>query len=122
VLAGVLGGLAEKFGWEPRPLRLLYGIVTVATMGAALIPYIAMWAIARPHGPPRITPRLWRSHTNSVVGGVLGGLSEKWGSSATVLRVAYVIGTGLTGFIPGILLYLLVWTGTQTSDRLHDRR
>jgi phage shock protein PspC (stress-responsive transcriptional regulator) len=122
VLAGVLGGLAEKFGWETRPLRLLFGILTFATAGAALIPYLAVWAIARPHGPPRITPRFWRSPTNSVLGGVLGGLSEKWGRSPTVLRAAYVVGTGLTGFIPGILVYLLVWTATPTSDRLHDRR
>ena len=116
VLAGVLGGLAEKFGWEPRPLRILYGLVTFATMGAALLPYVAMWAITRPHGPPRLTPRFQRSSTNAVFGGVLGGLAEKWDASPTLLRVSYFVLTGVTGVFPGVLAYLVTWTATRAAD------
>lgn len=112
VLAGVLGGLAEKFGWDPRPLRLLYGIATVGTMGMVLIPYLVVWAITGTRGLPRPSLRFWRSRTDKVVSGVLGGLAERWGINAFVLRGLYAAGTVLTGFLPGIVTYLVLWTGT----------
>jgi phage shock protein PspC (stress-responsive transcriptional regulator) len=116
VVAGVLGGLAEKFGWEPRPLRLLYGLITVGTMGAALIPYLAVWSITRARGSAPPMPPLWRSRTNRVVGGVLGGLAERWGINATVLRGVYASITIATGGVPGILTYLVLWTATRPLD------
>ena len=60
VFAGVLGGLAEKFGLEARPLRILYGLLTALSGGLLAIPYFAVWAITQPHGPSRREPRLWR--------------------------------------------------------------
>src|SRR5918992_176062 len=90
VFAGVLGGLAEKFGLEASPLRLLYGLLTVVSGGLLAIPYVAIWAITRPHGPPRSAPRLWRSRSDKVIGGVLGGLAEKFETSSMFLRVLFV--------------------------------
>jgi phage shock protein PspC (stress-responsive transcriptional regulator) len=116
LVVGVIGGLAEKFGLEAQPLRLLYGLVTFATMGVALVPYLAVWAITRPHGPAPAAPRFWRSRTSKVVAGVIGGLAEKWGANSFLLRGVYAAATVVTGGIPGVLLYLLLWTGTRPLD------
>jgi phage shock protein C len=109
VIAGVIGGLAEKFGWDPLPARLLYGLLTIASGGLLAIPYVAIWAITRAHGPARLSPRLWRSRSNKVIGGVLGGLAEKLDVSPTFLRVLYVILSVFSAGFPGILIYLVLW-------------
>jgi phage shock protein C len=52
--------------------------------------------------------RLRRSSTNEVFTGVLGGLADFFGVSARKVRIAWVIGTLLSG---GLLIgaYLLLW-------------
>jgi phage shock protein C len=116
VFAGVLGGLAEKFGLEAGPLRLLYGLLTVFSGGLLAIPYVGIWAITRPHGPGPSSPRLWRSRSDKVVAGVLGGLAEKFGVSSTVVRVLYVTLSVFSAGFPGLLIYLVLWTITRPMD------
>ena len=52
--------------------------------------------------------RLRRSSTNEVFTGALGGLADFFGVSARKVRIAWVIGTMLSG---GLLIgaYLLLW-------------
>jgi phage shock protein PspC (stress-responsive transcriptional regulator) len=109
VIAGVIGGLAEKFGWEPFPARLLYALLTIASGGLLAIPYVGIWAITRAHGAARPGRRLSRSRSNKVIAGVLGGLAEKLDVSPTFLRVLYVIVSVCTAAFPGILIYLVLW-------------
>jgi phage shock protein C len=117
VVAGVLGGLAEKFGLDAQPLRLLYGLLTVFSGGLLAVPYVAIWAITQPHGSrPSAAPRLWRSRSNKVVAGVIGGLAEKLEVSATFLRVLYVTLSIFSAGFPGILIYLVLWTITRPMD------
>src|ERR671917_2809381 len=120
VFAGVLGGLAEKFGLESRPLRLLYGILTVVSGGLLAIPYLAIWAITQPHGPRRSLPRLWRSRSDKVIGGVLGGMGEKWNVNATFLRVLFVALSIFSAGFPGVLVYLVLWMITRPLDFLEE--
>ena len=121
VIAGVLGGLAEKFGIDAQPLRLLYGFLTLGSGGLLAIPYLAIWAIAQAHGPQRSLPRLWRSRTNKVVAGVLGGMAEKWGMNATFLRVLFAVLSVFSAGFPGILIYLVLWMVTSPLDEFRDR-
>jgi phage shock protein C len=109
VIAGVIGGLSEKFGWDPLPARLLYGLLTLASGGLLAIPYLAIWAITRTHGAPHGAPRLWRSRSNRVIAGVLGGLAERLDVSPGSLRVLYVILSIFSAGFPGILIYLVLW-------------
>ena len=123
VVAGVLGGLAEKFGWEPRPVRLLYGLFGLLTLPVAalpaLVPYLALWAITRALGPGAPSRRgLWRSRTRVVVAGVLGGLSERLGWRPAPVRVAYCVLTAATMVLPGVVTYLVLWARTRPLDAL----
>jgi len=121
VVAGVLGGLAEKFGLDAQPLRLLYGLLTIASGGLLAIPYVAIWAITRPHGPPRGLPRLWRSRSDKLIAGVLGGMAEKFNVNSTFLRVLYVALSVFSAGFPGILIYLILWMVTRPLDSPDER-
>lgn len=50
-IAGVCGGIAERFGWEPVLVRILTVLATIFFMGPmALIIYIVIWMIT-PRAP-----------------------------------------------------------------------
>jgi phage shock protein C len=51
--------------------------------------------------------RLYRSESNKVFGGVLGGLGEYFGVDPVILRLGYVLITIFTGVAPGIIVYLI---------------
>lgn len=46
VIAGVCGGLAERFGWEPILVRVLLVLATLFGLGPiAIVTYIVIWMI-----------------------------------------------------------------------------
>lgn len=51
--------------------------------------------------------KLYRSRSNRMIAGVLGGLGEFFGVDPVLLRLGYLILTVFTGFVPGIIGYLL---------------
>ncbi|WP_128694417.1 PspC domain-containing protein [Methanoculleus taiwanensis] len=53
--------------------------------------------------------KLTRSRNDRMVAGVIGGLGEYFNVDANLIRVLWVIITVFTGFIPGIVAYLLLW-------------
>lgn len=50
---------------------------------------------------------LYRSQKNRVIAGVLGGLADYIGIDANLLRLIWIVLTAITGFIPGIVAYIL---------------
>lgn len=42
-LAGVCGGIANYFGWDPAIVRLVYLLLTVCTAFSGLLVYIILW-------------------------------------------------------------------------------
>lgn len=66
------------------------------------------------HAPAQ--PRLWRSRDNKVLAGVVGGLAERLDVGATVLRWVVAVGIFFSGLVPGVLLYLVLWSITRTHD------
>ena len=120
LVAGVLGGLAEKFGLEPLPLRLLYGLLTLASGGLLAIPYLGVWYISATREPAHPGRRLWRSRSDKLVGGVVGGLAEKLGVHPTFARGVYAALTAATFGVPGLVLYLVLWTVVSPADPAED--
>jgi phage shock protein C len=53
--------------------------------------------------------KLYRSTTDRWIAGVCGGIGEYLEIDPNVIRVIWVIITALTGFLPGILVYILLW-------------
>jgi phage shock protein C len=53
--------------------------------------------------------KLYRSHTNKMIAGIIGGVGEYLDMDATVLRLAYILIAVVTGVIPAVLAYLIAW-------------
>lgn len=121
VALGVIGGLAEKFGWEAKPLRILAGLLGVLTLpiGAlpVILPYLTIWAITRAHGPATPAKPFRRSRTDQKIAGVLGGVADWLGAKPGFVRVAYVGLSIATLGLPGVVAYLVLWAKTPLADR-----
>jgi phage shock protein C len=53
--------------------------------------------------------RLYRSRDEARLAGVAAGLGLYFGIDPVIVRLAWVVATCATGFLPGILAYLLAW-------------
>ena len=53
--------------------------------------------------------KLTRSKKNRMIAGVCGGLGEYSKIDPTLIRLLYAAFTVVTGFAPGIVLYVLAW-------------
>lgn len=53
------------------------------------------------------TKRLYRSDTSKMIAGVCGGIGEYFGIDPTILRIVWVLIVVFTGFVPGVLVYIL---------------
>ena len=46
MIAGVCGGLAEHFGWDPTLVRVLYVLVSLLSVGfPGIIVYVILWLV-----------------------------------------------------------------------------
>lgn len=51
VIAGVVGGLAERFSIDPTFARIAYVAISVfSAMFPGILVYILLWMITKPHG------------------------------------------------------------------------
>lgn len=55
------------------------------------------------------TKKLKRSIANRMIAGVCGGIAEYFDLDPTLVRVAYVVLSLLTGGFPGIFVYIVLW-------------
>ena len=54
-----------------------------------------------------MTKTLYKSETNKVFFGVIGGVGEYYDTDPTVLRLAYILIAILTAFFPAVIGYLI---------------
>lgn len=50
--------------------------------------------------------KLYRSKTDKIIAGILGGLGDRYEVDPTVLRLAFLALTLITGIFPGVVFYL----------------
>lgn len=62
--------------------------------------------------------KLSRSKTNKVLAGVCGGLGEYWDIDATIIRLGWVLLVVATGFVPGVLGYIIAIFLIPSKDTL----
>jgi phage shock protein C len=51
--------------------------------------------------------KLYRSDTDKIFGGVIGGLGEYFEVDATLLRLFWIAILFITGLVPGLIAYLV---------------
>jgi len=61
--------------------------------------------------------KLRRDEEQAIVSGVLAGLANYWKQDPVLFRVLAIVFLVLTGFFPGILLYLGAWIVMPASDK-----
>ena len=44
-IAGVCGGIAQAYGWDPTLVRLLYVLLTLLLVGTGILVYLVLWII-----------------------------------------------------------------------------
>ena len=54
-----------------------------------------------------MTKKLYKSDTNKVFSGVIGGIGEYFDIDPTILRLGYILITVMTNIVPGIIGYII---------------
>ncbi len=54
-----------------------------------------------------MTKKLYRSSTNVKISGVCSGIGEYFSIDPTLIRLVWVLGSIFTGFVMGILAYVI---------------
>jgi len=112
VMALVLGPLAHALLWMAG---ILWPLVIVV-LGVVLLTRSRRNAeqpfVPTQPGVPAPTPgvahkRLYRSRSDRMIGGVMGGLADYLNVDPTLVRIGYAILTLATGVGTGIVLYLV---------------
>lgn len=67
---------------------------------------------------------LYRSKQRNVIAGVMGGIAERYGWNANLLRLIFVIVSISSAAFPGIIVYLVLWLLIPKQDNAtnHDLR
>ncbi|MFV5404764.1 MULTISPECIES: PspC domain-containing protein [unclassified Acinetobacter] len=52
---------------------------------------------------------LYRSNRSNMIAGVMGGIAERFGWNANLLRLIFVLVSVMSAAFPGILVYLILW-------------
>jgi phage shock protein PspC (stress-responsive transcriptional regulator) len=52
---------------------------------------------------------LYRSKRSNMIAGVMGGIAERFGWNANLLRIIFVLVSVMSAAFPGILVYLVLW-------------
>lgn len=53
--------------------------------------------------------KLHRSSTDAMLAGVCGGLAEYFEHDSTLWRLGFALFVVITGFFPGVVLYIIAW-------------
>ncbi|HMA78846.1 MAG TPA: PspC domain-containing protein [Candidatus Paceibacterota bacterium] len=64
--------------------------------------------------------KLTRDVSNQLVAGVIAGMAKYFGHDVTLWRLAFVLVTIVSGFVPGILFYILAWIIMPPEDGVRD--
>ena len=65
-----------------------------------------VWEAENAGGVPK---RLFRLSTDKKIAGICSGLAKYLNIDVTLVRILVVAMTAVTGFIPGIIAYIIVW-------------
>lgn len=67
------------------------------------------------------TKKLYLSSTDKKIAGVCGGIGERFEMESTLIRLAFIFLTIMTGFIPGIVMYISFWVVIPHKPKTHSK-
>jgi phage shock protein C len=110
-IAGVCGGLAQKFQVDSTIVRILFFALALVTAGLAIFAYLIL-ALILPLGPISYIEsnykRMYKSRRDRVFLGVLGGISEYFRIPSSVLRIIFIILMIFTAIVPLAIIYFIL--------------
>ncbi len=126
---GICGGIAKYFKIDPTLIRILWLLFTFFGGGFFLIIYIILYFIIPIKGNSGKynqfdlnslkERRLKRSIEDRMMAGICGGLAKFLHIDPVFVRIGYVVIDILTGFIPLIIVYLiLIWVIPLDTEEL----
>jgi phage shock protein PspC (stress-responsive transcriptional regulator) len=68
-----------------------------------------------------LTHKWYRRRDGKMIAGVCAGLADEFGISVTILRLAFVLGTLVSGFTLGPIIYLVLWVVMPYRQAPDDR-
>lgn len=68
----------------------------------------------------RMKKKLTRDVNDQMIAGVIAGIAKYFGHDVTLWRLAFVFVTVFTGFVPGIVFYILAWIIMPPEDGVRD--
>ncbi len=64
---------------------------------------------------------LYRTKRSNMIAGVMGGIAERFGWNANLLRIIFVVISIMSAAFPGILVYLVLWlVMPKSQDNLYS--
>ncbi len=93
-IAGVCGGLGDYFDLDPVFFRLFF-LVSLLFGGVGALAYLILRIMiperTGAQGEPRPVKRLYLSSSDRKIGGVCGGLGERFEIDPVLFRVAFIL-------------------------------
>lgn len=123
-VGGVCGGIAAYFDTDPVFVRAAWVILTIipGAIFLGVLAYLGAWLVipeAQPGSEASVAgsssgswraKRLYRSRTDSRIGGVCGGIAEYFAVDSTAIRLLWVVLSIFPGaVICGLLTYVVAW-------------
>jgi phage shock protein PspC (stress-responsive transcriptional regulator) len=65
MIAGVCGGIGRYLDVDSNLIRLIWGVVTIFSVGTGLLAYLIAWLIIPEEAPPTATPQ--QPETGAVI-------------------------------------------------------
>ena len=109
MIAGVCAGMAEYFACDPVLVRVVF-FLSIFWGGLGVVLYVVCWA-CMPLSFVCLagddSKRLYRSMHQRQIAGVCGGIAAHFGIDPVWIRIKFILGALLFGYM--VFIYVLLW-------------
>jgi len=126
---GICSGLGEYFGLDPTLIRIIWLLMMIFGGLLFLLIYLLLYLVIPTKDMSKKAPaidfhsfkdrKIQRSLNDRMISGICGGFAKYLGVDPVIVRIVFVILDVITGFIPLIIVYLiLIWIIPLNTDEI----